>query len=174
MSFDEIEELVSDTLYFRRTTPGACLQTNLAALELAQQSADALPQIEFVLGAVVAPGLTQIVSRLFPGSNEGRYEEDPFPGLSGLLGAYMLIGSKFDASRVVGFLRTLPVSLQAKAVALVPVYFRKGMFRPQEKDVNDLKELPDEKLLSFVQEASQSENQELRENAKWVMSFFPL
>lgn len=174
MSFDEIDELVFDTLYFRRTTPNTCLQTNLAGQELAQQSADVLPQIEYVLSAVVGPGLTHVGSRLFPGSSDRRYEEDPFPGLSGLLGAYMLIGSKSDAGRVVGFLRTLPTELQVKAVALLPVYFRKAKFRPQEKDVNDLKELPDEKLLSFVQEASQSENQNLRENAQWVMSFFPL
>ena len=174
MTSTAIEELVFDTLYFRRMTPDTCLQANLAGQELEQQSADALPQIEHVLSTVVVPGLSQVRKHLFPGSSDRWYEEEPFAGLDDLLGAYMQIGSKHDVARVAGFLRALPLALQAKAVALVPVFFRKAKFRPQEKEVNDLKKLPDEQLLSFVKEASQSENQTLREIAERVMAFFPL
>jgi hypothetical protein len=173
MTSNEIEDLVFDTLYYRRMVADSCLQVNLAAHELEQQSADALPRIERVLSTVVVPALTQVRNHPFPGSSETSYEEDPFPGLSGLLGAYMLIGSKHDVTRAVGFLGTLPPALQAKAVALVPVFFRKGKVRPQEKEANNLKEPPDERLLSFVKEASQTENPVLRENAIWAMSFFP-
>lgn len=181
MASTAIEELVYDTLYFRRMIPDTCLQVNLAGQELERQSAEVLPQIENVLSTVVAPVSLQVPISLqaptklpFPGSSDTSYEVDPFPGLSNLLGAYMLVGSKHDVARVVGFLRTLPLALQAKAVALVPVFFRKAKFRPQEKETNDLKEPPDEELLSFVKEASHSENQALRESAVWTMSFFPV
>lgn len=172
----EIEELVLDTLYYRRMDPDRdCLQVNLAGQELERQSAEVLPQIEHVLSTVVAPVSLQPPTKLpFPGSSDRSYKLDPFPGLSGLLGAYMLIGSKHDVVRVVGFLRTLPPELQADVVALVPVFFRRTKVRPQEKENNDLKEPPDEELLSFVKEASHSENRTLRENAVWAMSFFPV
>lgn len=176
MTSTELEELVSDTLYFRRRIPDTCLQTNLAGQELEQQSADALPQIEHVLSTVVVPAPPQVRQKhvFATGPSDLSFEYEPFPGLDHLLGAYMLIGSKHDVTRAVAFLRTLPPALQAKAVALVPVFFRKTKVRPQEKDTNDLKERPDEQLLSFIKEASQSENQALRENAVWAMSFFPL
>jgi len=174
MTSHEIEKLIYDTLYYRRLDPNRqCLQVNLARLELERQSAEVLPQIEYVLRTVVAtappPARRRIV---FASGDEDWFEEDPFPGLSDLLGAYMRIGSKHDVARVVGFLRTLPPTLQAKAVALIPVFFRKAKIHPQEKDVNNLKEPPHEQLLSFVQEALQSEDQNLRESAVWTMSFY--
>src|SRR5437016_13827611 len=46
MTSDMLEQLVFDTLYFRRSNPdAACLQLNLAAQELRVQSGDALPSI---------------------------------------------------------------------------------------------------------------------------------
>lgn len=162
MTSATLDELVLDTLYFRRTNETeTCFLRNVAGEELRQRSADALPSVEQVLSNVVGPNFSES-------------EDHPFHGLSDLLGAYMLIGSKYDVTRAVGFLRTLPPALQAKAVALVPVFFRKAKFRPQEKEVNDLKKPPGEQLLSLIKESSQSENQVLRENAVWAMSFFPL
>jgi hypothetical protein len=160
MAPNTLEKLVSDTLYYRRLDPGAsCLQHNVAGRELERQSADALPVIEQILWNEVCP--------VFTGP-----EESPFHGLSNLLGAYMLLGSKFDAARAVGFLRRLPTGLQAKAAALVPVYFRKNKFRPQERETNDLKTLPDAQLLSFVEELSRSADETVRDKAVRAMSFY--
>ncbi|MFO0967460.1 MAG: hypothetical protein U0793_18025 [Gemmataceae bacterium] len=175
MISDDLEELVFDALYFRRLHPDrTCLQTNLAAQELQGQSVAALPHIERVLTKVVSPAsLEPPKRRSLPGSGDMSYEVDEFPGLSGLLGAYLVIGSKHDVLRVVDFLRGVPPTLQAKAVALLPVFFRKMKVRAEEKDVNSLKDPPAKPLLLFVEELSRSENQLLRENALRAMSFFP-
>lgn len=163
MTSNELQKLVTDTLHFRRLNPDASsLQTNLAGKELERQPADAMPVIEQVLQNEVSP--------YFSGS-----DENPFHGLSNLLGAYMLIGSRHDVCRSVEFLRTLPPTLKAHAVALVPVFFRKkSKFRPQEKETNEQKRFPDERLLSFVMESTQSANPTVQDNAKWVMSFYDL
>jgi hypothetical protein len=172
MTSNEIEDLVFDTLYFRRMVPDTCLQTNLAGQELEQLSAIAMPLIENVLSNIVAHAPQPARTRVELATGDLCLEHDPFPGLNGLLGAYLRIGSRHDSIRAVGFLRTLPPALLAKAVALVPVFFRKAKVRPQEKKTNDLKEPPDERLLSFIKESSHAEDRTLRDNAVWAMSFY--
>jgi hypothetical protein len=161
MISDTIEELVLDTLYFRRTNPDAsCLQTNVAGQELEQHSVEALPVIENILANIVGPRISE------------SEVNETFHGLSGLLGAYIIIGSRSDVTRTIHFLSTLPTPLQAKAVALVPMRFRKAKFRPQEKGTNQLKEPPSEQLLSFVKESTLSHDKTLQDNAAWALSFF--
>lgn len=160
MTSGVLEELVYDTLYFRRSSPEAsCLQANIAGEELRKESAEALPIIERVVKTIVSPDF-----------NESK--DQTFAGLADLLGAYMVIGSAYDAHRCVRFLRDLPPTLQAKALALVPVFFRRGRIRPIEKAANDQKIAPNEQLLNFVRDSSRSTDQAIKESAMWAMSYF--
>jgi hypothetical protein len=159
---DALEKLVTDALYFRQKIPNTCLQTNLAARELQEQSGEVLPVIEEVLVNVVVPQASSVAKRT-----------DRFMGLKNLIAAYMVLGSKHDAVRAVTFLRTLPLALQAVAVALIPLYFRKEVCPPKAKTGNDLKPRPDKQLLAFMEESEKSQATRLRECAAWASSFFP-
>jgi hypothetical protein len=172
MASKEIEELVLDTLYFRRRTAGTCLQANVAGQELQRRSAEVLPYIERVIRDLVVPALSQVRKVQLAGSSDLCFEETPFRGLSDLLGAYLLIGSRHDAATVVRFLRKLPATIQARVIGLLPVFFRKVNSSPREREVNDVKPPLDEQLLSFIKESSQSGDSDLRKKAERVIAFF--
>lgn len=159
MNAHSFENLVLDALCFRDTNKAdTCFPRNLAGEQLFKQSAAVLPHIENVLLEIVAPRFADA-------------DAPTFLGLSDLLGAYLVIGSRCDIARAVQFLRTMPPALQADTCAFVPVFFRNVKVEPQEREVNNLKVLPDEQLISFIKEASRSENHLLREKAKRAISF---
>ena len=156
-----LEQLVLDTLYFNRTNSGnTCLVTNVAGQELQEHSEPALSVIERVVDEVVRPVFSAAYEELYeevPGL-PGVYCHHPFNGLDDLLGAYLLIGSKYDVARVIRFLRTLPTALQAEAVAVVPVFFGK-------------RKIPDKELVSFISELLDSKDPVLREKAERAITF---
>lgn len=167
-------ELVSDTLYYRRLDENAnCLQHNVAGLELMQWNADALPVIEKTLIDVVGP----LISKLEDTPRPSTWEEvmrmpvsqHLFHGLSDLLGAYLLIGSRSDPKRITGFLRTLPLKLQANAIGVMPVFFQRTSLL-QERETNDLKPPLNSEYLLYLKDTLQSGNQALREDAEWALS----
>ena len=113
MNIATSEQLINDTLYLRRLQPNnSCLVTNEAGQELIQQPASILPQLEATIRDTLAPA--------FASSDTGR-----LLGSSDILGAYLIIGARNDASKVVAFLQLLPVELQAEAVGLLPVFFKR-------------------------------------------------
>jgi hypothetical protein len=157
---NKIEEMAVDTLYFRRLNKDASsLQINVAGRDLEQQSIVAIPIIERTIRDIVNHTIRDT-------------EDHPFHGLPDLLGVYLKLCMKHDRKRSVDFLRTLSPTLQAEAVALVPVYFRKQVCRDREKETNDRKMPPSIELMNYVREMTQSTHQMLRENAKWAASFY--
>ncbi|MEM4204867.1 MAG: hypothetical protein QXS54_12435 [Candidatus Methanomethylicaceae archaeon] len=167
MTLRELEELVHDTLYCRRMVRHGCFVHNAAAVELREQSADALPLIEQVLKSQVFPKIG-----LSNSPRARRKEDEQFPGLGELLGAYMRIGAKHDAARMVSFLRSMPPRAQGLAIGMIPIEFRKAKCWPGEKPYNDQKPIPPDELLAFVREALQSQDKKLRDTAAWTLSFY--
>ena len=175
MTSHEIEELIYDTLYYRRMVPDTCLQANLAGQELEQQSADVLPQIEHVISTVVVPASTQVREHPFPGSSDTWYEEDSFPGLSGLLGAYMLIASKHDATRAVGFMHTLTPAFAGQSSGSYSCVLPKNQSTPHRKRSPTISKC--DPMNSCFLSFRKHHNQRIRFFEKtqvWAMSFFPL
>ena len=149
-----IEDLILDTLYYRRTnTDGSCLSTNIAGEELLLQSSESLPKIEHVIGNVVAPAFL----------SQG---ESTFLGLTHVLGAYLLIGLRVDIPRVVRFLQRLPAALQAEAISVIPVFF-------SQTDVECLGKPPSDQLILFLKQLEESDDSILRDAAKRAMSSIP-
>jgi len=104
------------------------------------------------------------------------YEYPPLGGGGGVVMAAMArsLAERHDVTVLTSQAVDLPFEGKDANVKVVrvPVFFRKAKFRPQEKEVNDLKEPPDKRLVSFIEEASQSDHQALRENALWAMAFY--
>src|SRR4051794_4960382 len=95
----DYENLIEDALYFRRVPEGrADLVWNVAALELQDQSAEVLPAVEQAIQTEIIPAFT-----------DGT--QDSLVGLSGLLGAYLFLGSKHAPDRVINFIKQLPTAL---------------------------------------------------------------
>jgi hypothetical protein len=159
---EALEKLPVDAIYHRRMIPNTCLQRNLAAQELKEESAEALPVIERLLQREVLPKISDVARHV-----------DRFLGLKNLLGAYMVIASRHDVVRGIEFLHSLPLVLQAIAVGLIPLYFRKEECRPIERLSNDTKPMPHERLLSLIKDAARSHDPDLRKNAAWSVSFYP-
>ena len=148
----EIERLVVDTLYYRCPSSEGCFAVNSAGMALIAQNADALLSMERVLVQTVAPKF-----------NSGRTNE--FLGLDYLLGAYLAIGSKYEPTRVVSFLKILPIYLQAVAITVIPIFLDSA----RNKSVSGV--LVADEILTYLNEASSSATDDLRTAAKRAISF---
>lgn len=149
METTSFEQLIHDTLYGRRiSTNTGCFVVNTAGLELLSKPPSALPEIEACLIGIVVPGVTSS-------------SKERFLGLDYLLGAYLTIGSKSDPTRIVEFLKTLPLELQAEAAAVMPIWF--GQYQPRLS--------PPDLFVDFVRDSCNSGNELLREKAIRAMSF---
>lgn len=153
MDNDGISHLILDALYYRRPTSGdSCLVSNVAGLDLLKADSSALERIEKILCDVVAP-------------RTGSRVRDEFLGLDYLFGAYAIIGSRYDPSRVVTFVQTMPVPLQAEFVAVLPVFFRRC------EGAYSFGVAPAPDLLDLVEKFCSSETEALRKAAERAISF---
>jgi hypothetical protein len=148
----ELESLIFDTLYYRRSSADGCLGVNSAGLGLLTQNADALSSIERVLVQTVAPKF-----------DSGRSND--FLGLDYLLGAYLVIGSKYDAARAVSFLKALPMHLQAEAIANVPIF----LDSERNKSVSGV--IVANEFLTYLNDVCESKCDELRTASNRARSF---
>ncbi|HVA46133.1 MAG TPA: hypothetical protein VNH11_07145 [Pirellulales bacterium] len=153
MNEQATDRLIVDTLYYRRPTPGdSCFVSNLAGMELLRCDSSALERIELVLRGLVAPPSASHVS-------------DEFLGLDYVLGAYAVIGSRYNPGRIVAFMRTMPVVLQAEFVAVLPVFFGGS------GDDYDFGVGPTAELVAFVDESRSSGAELLRTAAMRAIPF---
>ncbi|MGH7138686.1 MAG: hypothetical protein ACREHD_23315 [Pirellulales bacterium] len=153
MDKDRLDRLVLDSLYYRRATNGdSCFVSNVAGLELFKCDSSALEHIERVLQEVVVP-------------RPASHIRDEFLGLDYVLGAYAIIGSRYDPSRVVAFVRTMPAALVAEFVAVLPIFFR------QRDDKYDFDVAPAPELVAFAEECGNSNDEPLRTAARRAISF---
>ncbi len=149
----EYEKLIDDALFFRRTqTDRSCLVTNQAGEDLTKQTSSILPFLEKTILETIAPA--------FAGPKVA-----DFPGLAHVLGAYLLIGARSNASNTVDFLQGLPAELQTEAVGILPIFFnhQDGRYRydtPMPKE-----------FLNYLKLASQSKVSILRAKALRSFSF---
>src|ERR1700730_798336 len=98
MTTDAIRGLTEDALFGRRMyNDGTCFTHNIAGAELIRGTDAALPVIEDVLRDVVVPG----------------FSSRDFRGLTEVLGAFLVIGTRTDPERAFSFVRALPVPLHA-------------------------------------------------------------
>lgn len=154
MDEDYMNCLVLDALYYRRATPGdSCFVSNIAGLDLLRCDASVLSRIEKVLRTLVAP------------RSDSQARKD-FLGLDYVLGAYAIVGSRYDPARVVDFIRTLPAALQAEFVAALPIFFR----RDDGEYSFDIP--PASELLEFVDASRTAEVESLRRAASRASSLF--
>jgi len=149
MSIEISRELVEDTLFARRMHRDgfSCFTWNKAGIELMQASDSALPIIEDVLQGVVAPAF---------GLKE-------FRGLTEVIGAYFVIGTRSNPKRTFEFIRSLPTPLMSDAVLAVGTWFHSAP-RP-----NSIRFLPSAELLQFLEECACCERQSIRWNAQHVL-----
>lgn len=139
-----MNRLILDALRYRRATPGdSCFVSNMAGLELLKCDASVLDPIEKVLRTLVAP-------------RSGSQARKDFLGLDYVLGAYAIIGSRYDPARVVDFMHTLPAALQTEFVAALPIFFR------QDDGEYRFDTAPASELLEFVDASRTAEAESLR------------
>jgi hypothetical protein len=108
------DELVTATLFNQiqqDASEKSCFSANRAGLNLLASTEEVLPSIERALLTVVEP------TTMSGGSIRA------FEGLDYVLGAYLVIGSKFSPARMIGFLEARSVAIQAEAIACIPVFF---------------------------------------------------
>jgi len=148
-----MEQLVLDTLHDRRRSGDeSCLVVNVAGIELLKSGPEAIPVIEGILSAVVAPAERQAVD---------------FPGLPYVMGAYLVLASRSGHPGVSSFLQSLPRALQREAVNAVPTFFR------MMKDGFNFGTAPGNNVLRFLHHARISPDGELREAAESVARGLP-
>jgi hypothetical protein len=149
MTTDAIRGLAEDALFGRRMqNDGTCFTHNIAGVELIRGSDPALPVIEDVLRDVVVPG----------------FSSRAFRGLTEVLGAYLVIGTRADPQRAFSFLRTLPTALHTMAVEVVATFFRYGRIAP-----NSVRFTPTKELLEFLEQETHSELTSVRFAAGLVL-----
>jgi hypothetical protein len=148
-----IDDLILDTLYYRRVPPGgSSFASNVAGLELIQCDSVALPRIEHVVRESIAPKSTTAIP-------------DEFLGLDYLLGAYAIIGAKHDPNRAIGFVRTLPTPLQVATIGILPIFFAK------DDDTYNFGVPPSRDFLAFVRDAQGSDVEAISTAAKRAATF---
>lgn len=156
-----LRELVFDALYDRRSRTGShCFVVNEAGMELFRENATILPLIEDVLqdiveGELVKEPAAQDITDVFT-------QGDAFPGLDYLLGAYLVLGGKYDPDRVIQFLESRSDELKQRAIATIPVFF--------DKDETGYRFTigPTQQLRDFVEKETHSNNVRLRQMATRV------
>jgi hypothetical protein len=133
MAQNSMHSLVDDALYGRRMhRDGSCFTWNIAGAELIQGPDATLPVIEQVLRNVVAIRFMPLHGNDSTTKRDGlngihnQQGEDvarEFPGLAEVLGAYLVIGTRTDSPHTFAFLRSLPISLRAKAIGVIGTFF---------------------------------------------------
>lgn len=114
MVLDSMQRLVTDSLYERSLRTESHFVFNVSGETLFSQGPDILPAIETVLSEDVLPA--------FVG---GRDSEHGFGGLTYVLGAYLVVGMKSEPTRVLTFVRSLPVGMLTRTLGIVPLFFGK-------------------------------------------------
>lgn len=164
MTDTPIHELALDTLYGRRIgPPGRSVRTNLAGIELAQSSAEAIPVIERVIASEVLPTLSN-TQRQTPNTPFAPIEYGSMVGLNYLLGSYLVISVRNSLPGMIAFVFGLPAQLVYEAVNCASTFFYKT------SDGYNFGVSPNQLLLRFVQQAESSAIPEISAAAKKVRS----
>lgn len=162
---NEIKNLIVDTLYDRAQAQAqahSCFVVNESGMKLLKRGSEALPEIERVLRSIVDPRLCEDY-RQSPASKseiENMFSEaKPFRGLNYVLGAYLVIGSKFDPRRLVEFLRSISEPLLLESLANIPVFFQKSA------EGFNFRIAPPKELIEFVESQLDSNSDAIRRAA---------
>ncbi len=155
MTDEEAERLIEDTLYDRRhEEKETCFVVNNAGLELLNCTEEVLPLIEDVLRDVVRPTVAE----------DGSSLRRRFRGLDYVWGAYLVISAKSCPERAIAFLREMPESLLAEAVAAFGMFFRR-----MDDGGYNFGTPPGNPLVEFVRELTNTESERLRTIATRVL-----
>lgn len=169
MESDLLLRLVLDALYANRVLDySTCLQANIAAFELCKVGDAAIPAIERVLQETVIPGIKETEEMQFSGLVSFQIERQPFPGLTMLLSAYLIIGLRESAARIVSFARSLPDELIAEIISSAQVCLESRCENKGEFGNFFLPVLPSE-YVDFVNEMAQSSSAKTSDRAKRLL-----
>jgi hypothetical protein len=108
MPYPEDFQLISDTLHYRPSRQGTCFVVNEPGLKLLSADANLLPAIKKALQEL---------------SSEENFEK--LYGLSYVIGAFLIIGTKYAPETLVPFILSLPLRFQKQIVSVLPTFFRK-------------------------------------------------
>lgn len=162
MSVD-IQELAFDALHFRKDNSyGGCLIANVAAGELQQCNAEAIPIVEAIIREHVVPAMEKYREEYgIPDWNSMFRDGPPFKGLSGFLGAYWVICARVEPTRAVAFMKEMTRPVVNEAISRLPLYFN------PERPLSDV-ELPAE-YIEYINELSESDVDEFKAVALHVI-----
>lgn len=104
----EHQKLIHDTLYYRPPSNGTSFVVNDPGIRLVSADASFLPAIKSAI-LEIAP------------KNEWR----ELYGLNYLIGAFLVLGTKFAPDTLVPFIRTLPQAFIKEVITQIPVFFHK-------------------------------------------------
>src|SRR5678815_3004735 len=109
MALTEEQKLVRDTLHYRDPhVDGTCFATNAPGLRLVGSGPSFLPAVEAALVQAA--------------SNQDQQSDT---GLDYVIGAFLIIGTKYDKEKLVPFIRSVPKIFMKQIILNIPVFFRK-------------------------------------------------
>lgn len=154
MNTGNLEMLVRETLHDSRarSKDTGCFVVNEAGIELAATGIESLGVIENALANTVIPVFNDDYRRRFP-------------GIDYVIGAYLVVGSKYDPLRMVTFLRNQESRVVMLAIKRVPTFFR-----TREDGTFNFGVAPAGELIEFVNEMAESIDSNIREAARRVKS----
>jgi hypothetical protein len=167
MSTDKaiLHRLVVSTLFdLERPSRDTCFTVNVSGMKLLDADAAVIPIIESLIRTVIEPVIDRVggkgnerVAELVPATH-------PLDGLDYVLGAYLVLCSKYAAKRGIDFLRRCSAPVQAEAISCVPSFFRivDGHY--------NFRVAPAKELLDFVETARVSSDERVRAAAEHTLA----
>lgn len=149
----EIKKLAMEALYAREMLNSKeCLVANEKGVQLIQCSKEAIPIIEEIIQEIIEPEINK--------SNSNMSE---FLGWREIIGAYMVIGVRENVAKTIHFLKQRSPRLLVEIILCIPIFFRKT------KEGYNFGVAPNEEILAFVKDQTNSNFEKVREKANWVI-----
>jgi hypothetical protein len=143
------QQLVFDTLHYRPPSNGTCFVTNEPGLRLASSDDSFLPAVR---EALVEAARDRNWRKLY--------------GLRYVMGAFLVLGTKYAPATMVPFIRILPQPFIREIVATIPTIFRKS----GTSNNFSFGVAPAPELVEFVQELASTADPLMQRVAKRVLS----
>lgn len=148
MTLSEQQKLIFDTLHYRPPIKGNSFVVNEPGLKLIAGDASFIPPIKSALMEVVP--------------NKNRQQ---LYGLGYLIGAFLVIGSKYAPEMLVPFIESVPQEFAKDILSAIPVFFQKS----ESNGVYIFSVAPAAELFAFVKQLSNSERHVLQKVAQRVI-----
>jgi len=142
---NEVRQLISDVFSYRRIPDGTCFYVNEPGMRLIEGDASYLPAIKATLRETV--------------QNRASRE-----ALKYVVGAFVVISSRYAPDSIVSFIRSLPLEIQGPIIANLPLFFRKVRTGHYNFGV-----APAPQLIGFIEETAKTGEPPLQENARGAL-----